>query len=317
MPSWGSTFFNHDDNDQSSTYDANDAGYDYHVPGVDAFDVPAAEPAPEPTAADTPFEPEAPAAEPPEPAPTADDHPGDTGPTPADASETDASETDASPSADASEPTPDDTGMPADKTPKAEHKMPRIRDNAAKAIVAVLDTLATDEGLNAARTVLGVTATSKASLLAAASGVKSRGIPKLDHADAKRIVDAVDALGTDEGVAVAKIFTDTNSPNKASLLAALSEAKTRKRVDEAFRQIGRISDWAKDPDLFIVNMALAFNGDEKNPPLSPKLVFGILNAAAPDRGFGKPSGDVRRDAKTIVTHWDGGVDLSSLNTLRL
>lgn len=199
----------------------------------------------------------------------------------------------------------------ANHTHKTTQRIPRLKETSAKAIVEVLDAMNTDDGIRIARTILGVTSPSKASLLTAASKIHDRGIPKMEQPVAKRIVNAVEALDTSEGIAVAKVFTGSNSPNKATLLSALTETKIRRRVAEAFTQIGKINEWSHEE--LMMNLALGFAKDKN---LS-KLVFGILNAAAPDRGFGRPSGDESRDAKTIAEHWGDGVDLSSLNALRL
>ena len=66
---------------------------------------------------------------------------------------------------------------------------------------------------------LGTNSPSKATLLALTSEIKGRGIPKLEQATAKRIVDAVELLDTDTGIAVAKTLTGSNSPNRATLLS--------------------------------------------------------------------------------------------------
>ena len=164
--------------------------------------------------------------------------------------------------------------------------------------------------MRTARTILGTNSPSKATLLALTSEIKGRGIPKLEQATAKRIVDAVELLDTDTGIAVAKTLTGSNSPNRATLLSALTETKTRNHAATMFQHATKIGTW--DADELMMNLALEFASDKDYA----KSLFVVLDAAAPERGFGRSSGDARKDAKTIAEKWDGGVDLARFSALR-
>lgn len=207
------------------------------------------------------------------------------------------------------EDTADDTDT-GKRTRKASVKVPKLTEDAAKAILDILDTLDDETAVRAARTILGTNSPSKATLLALTSEIKGRGIPKLEQATAKRIVDAVELLDTNTGVAVAKTLTGSNSPNRATLLSALTETKTRNHAATMFQHATKIGTW--DADELMMNLALEFASDKDYA----KSLFVVLDAAAPERGFGRSSGDARKDAKTIAEKWDGGVDLARFSALR-
>lgn len=207
------------------------------------------------------------------------------------------------------EDTADDTDT-GKRTRKASVKVPKLTEDAAKAILDILDTLDDETAVRTARTILGANSPSKATLLALTSEIKGRGIPKLEQATAKRIVDAVELLDTDTGIAVAKTLTGSNSPNRATLLSALTETKTRNHAATMFQHATKIGTW--DADELMMNLALEFASDKDYA----KSLFVVLDAAAPERGFGRSSGDARKDAKTVAEKWDGGVDLARFSALR-
>lgn len=207
------------------------------------------------------------------------------------------------------EDTADDTDT-GKRTRKASVKVPKLTEDAAKAILDILDTLDDETAVRTARTILGTNSPSKATLLALTSEIKGRGIPKLEQATAKRIVDAVELLDTDTGIAVAKTLTGSNSPNRATLLSALTETKTRNHAATMFQHATKIGTW--NADELMMNLALEFASDKDYA----KSLFVVLDAAAPERGFGRSSGDARKDAKTIAEKWDGGVDLARFSALR-
>lgn len=200
-----------------------------------------------------------------------------------------------------------DTGK---RTRKASVKVPKLTEDSAKTILDILDTLDDEAAVRTARTILGTNSPSKATLLALTSEIKGRGIPKLEQATAKRIVDAVELLDTDTGIAVAKTLTGSNSPNRATLLSMLTETKTRNHAATMFQHATKIGTW--DADELMMNLALEFASDKDYA----KSLFVVLDAAAPERGFGRSSGDARKDAKTIAEKWDGGVDLAQFSALR-
>lgn len=205
----------------------------------------------------------------------------------------------------------DDADADAGKrTRKASAKVPKITEEAAKTILDVLDALSDEAAVRTARTILGTNSPSKATLLALTSEIKGRGIPKLEQSTAKRVVDAVELLDTDTGVAVAKTLTGSNSPNRATLLSMLTETKTRNHASTMFQHAAKIGAW--DADELMMNLALEFASDKDYA----KSLFVVLDAAAPERGFGRSSGDARKDAKAIAEKWGGGVDLARFSVLR-
>lgn len=225
-------------------------------------------------------------------------------PQPADAPDTDMREKDEGADTSANE----ETG--GKRTRKATAKVPKISEDAAKTILDILDLLDDDTAVRAARTVLGTNSTSKATLLALTSEIRGRGLPKLEQSTAKKVVDAVELLDTDTGVAVAKTITGSNSPNRATLLSALTETKTRNHAATIFQHAAKIGAW--DADELMMNLALEFASDKDYA----KSLFVVLDTAAPDRGFGRSSGDARKDAKTIAEKWGGGVELERFAALR-
>ena len=200
-----------------------------------------------------------------------------------------------------------DTGK---RTRKASAKVPKLTEEAAKTILDILDVLDDEAAVRTARTILGTNSPSKATLLALTSEIKGRGIPKLEQSTAKRVVDAVELLDTDTGVAVAKTLTGSNSPNRATLLSMLTETKTRNHAATMFQHATKIGAW--DADELMMNLALEFASDKDYA----KSLFVVLDAAAPERGFGRSSGDARKDAKTIAEKWGEGVELSRFAALR-
>ena len=174
------------------------------------------------------------------------------------------------------EDTADDTDT-GKRTRKASVKVPKLAEDAAKAILDILDTLDDEAAVRTARTILGTNSPSKATLLALTSEIKGRGIPKLEQATAKRIVDAVELLDTDTGIAVAKTLTGSNSPNRATLLSMLTETKTRNHAATMFQHATKIGTW--DADELMMNLALEFPSDKDYA----KSMFVVLDAAAPER----------------------------------
>lgn len=204
----------------------------------------------------------------------------------------------------------DASGEPGKRARKAAAKVPKVSEDAAKTILEILDLLDDDASVRTARAILGTNSPSKATLLALTSEIKGRGLPKLEPATAKRIVDAVEVLDTDTGVAVAKTITGSNSPNRATLLSALTETKTRNHAASMFQHAAKIGTW--DADELMMNLALEFASDKEYA----KSLFVVLDAAAPERGFGRSSGDARKDAKAIAEKWGNGVDLARFAALR-
>ena len=143
--------------------------------------------------------------------------------------------------------------------------------------------------------------------------VKKNGVvPTLDRWATKKIIDCYTILSTEQGAAAAKTILGAGTSDPATLLAQLSEKKNRKRVAEVAEQVKELTG-STDTAVLMMNLALAFSADKE----LAKSVFGLLNAIDPDKGFGRSSGDPRKDAKAIAEKWGDGVDLDVVNLLRL
>lgn len=145
----------------------------------------------------------------------------------------------------------------------------------------------------------------------AAKETPRRAGKKNDKADEiRKILEAEKALNTEVGLAAAKSVLGTNSSNHAVLIAQLMETKNR-------RAIAALADRVKDYggyDKADIQSELTFEFvSDKN---FAKTLFGLLNAVAPDRGFGKSTGDARKDARNIASKWGEGIDLSLLDALK-
>lgn len=84
-----------------------------------------------------------------------------------------------------------------------------------------------------------------------------------------------------------------------------------RKVAKLLSGISKLSDVRADD--MKMELTFAFMEDKN---LAPTL-FGVLNALAPERGFGRASGDVRKNASVVAEKWGDGVDLSALDALRV
>lgn len=142
---------------------------------------------------------------------------------------------------------------------------------------------------------------------------KNGVVPTVDRWAAKKLVDCYNVLNTEQGAAAAKSILGAGTGDPATLLAQLSEKKNRKRVNEIVEQVKSLTD-SDSEAVLMMNLALAFSADKD----LAKSLFGLFNAIAPDKGFGRSTGDPRKDAKTIADKWgDDGIDLTVLSALKL
>ena len=85
----------------------------------------------------------------------------------------------------------------------------------------------------------------------------------------------------------------------------------RKRVAEFSKFVKELA--GAQPSDLKMRLAFAFMEDKT---LS-KTLFAVLNAAEPDRGFGRASGEPMKDVNAVAEHWGDGVDLSVVEKLKI
>ncbi len=130
-----------------------------------------------------------------------------------------------------------------------------------------------------------------------------------DRAFAERFMAAEAVLSTKGGMALAQFITDSKSTDVAFMLAALSKRKTRAQIESLNEALGKLQD-ADQVTVAVVLMDLFGRNEEMR-----NLVFRVLNAAAPEKEFGRSSGDSSRDALSISKAWGDGVDIGVLGKL--
>lgn len=145
---------------------------------------------------------------------------------------------------------------------------------------------------------------------------KKDTIANVDAKDVRKLYDVVEYLKSDEhAVAVAKLMTNSNKSDVFELAAELTNGRNavriRKFVDMAQKLGGATS--ATVMALVIIEFTSHRDG--------VKDVFGLLNAVAPDREFGrvnKPEPEKYFDyASQIASKWDDGVDMGIVPLLRI
>ena len=132
---------------------------------------------------------------------------------------------------------------------------------------------------------------------------KNSSFPHLEAASYAKIKDMLDVLSDDRTANIAKILCETSKTDAPVLLEVLTETKTRKRVAEFSKFVKELAG----------ALAFAFMEDKT---LS-KTLFAVLNAAEPDRGFGRASGEPMKDVNAVAEHWGDGVDLSVVEKLKI
>lgn len=143
--------------------------------------------------------------------------------------------------------------------------------------------------------------------------VKKNGtVPTFDRWAAKKLMDCINTLNTESGAAAAKTILGAGTSDPATLLAQLSEKKNRKRVNEVAAQVKELTG-SDDTSVLMMNLALAFSADKD----LAKSMMGLFNAVAPEKDFGRSTGDPRKDARNVASKWGDGLDLSVISTLAL
>lgn len=145
----------------------------------------------------------------------------------------------------------------------------------------------------------------------AAARKKAAAFPHVDAAVASKIRDMFDALEDEKVLAAAKALCDTNKSDPSALIDLLTDTKTRRTVVEFSKFADKLQGSETDDRKMLVVFAIM---NDKN---LPRVLFGVLNALAPGNGFGRPSNDPMKDAASIADHWGDGVDLSSLDVLKV
>lgn len=140
---------------------------------------------------------------------------------------------------------------------------------------------------------------------------KASDFPHLDASAYEKIKEMLDMLSDSRTASVAKTLCETNKSDAATLLALLTETKNRKKI-EKFAKFTNELDNAQPSDLKM-RLAFAFMEDKS---LS-KTLFAVLNAAEPERGFGRATGDAMKDVTAIAEHWGDGVDLGIVEKLKI
>lgn len=139
----------------------------------------------------------------------------------------------------------------------------------------------------------------------------SKEFPRIDERVARKVVDMMKAMEDENVRNVVKLLTGSTKNDPAALVEQLTSSATRKRVAALCKTFSTLADAPADEVGTEVTFALM---TDKN--FAP-ILFGVLNALAPDRGFGRPGNDVRKNARTITEKWGDGVDLSVLDSFRL
>lgn len=140
---------------------------------------------------------------------------------------------------------------------------------------------------------------------------KNSSFPHLEAASYAKIKDMLDVLSDDRTANIAKILCETSKTDAPVLLEVLTETKTRKRVAEFSKFVKELA--GAQPSDLKMRLAFAFMEDKT---LS-KTLFTVLNAAEPDRGFGRASGEPMKDVNAVAEHWGDGVDLSVVEKLKI
>lgn len=138
-----------------------------------------------------------------------------------------------------------------------------------------------------------------------------KAFPTIDAATVEKIGVMLDTLQNENAVAVAKLLCDTSKSDPSALVAMLTETKNRKSVATFAAVASELADSSAD-DMKMRLMFLLM----KDKNLS-KTLFGVLNAVAPERGFGRASNDPMKDVQNVADHWGDGVDLRVIDKLKI
>lgn len=146
---------------------------------------------------------------------------------------------------------------------------------------------------------------------------KRETVANLDEKSVRKVYEMVKLLKENESaVAVAKLMTGTRKSDPFTLVSALTNGRNATRA-KRFADIAERLTSAGSTVVLGIRLPLLFD----NSKTGVEDVFALLNAVAPDRGFGrvnKPERDKYADyAEAIVEKWGDGVDMSMVSRLRL
>jgi len=133
--------------------------------------------------------------------------------------------------------------------------------------------------------------------------------PHIDAAVARRVKELFDALSDPRAVKVAAELTDARGSDPAVMVDALTDARNKKRIEAVVSNVRTLSDAGAD-DLK-ARLVYLFAEDKT----MAKTLFAVLNALEPERGFGRASDDLWKNACAIADKWGDGVDMSLVERL--
>ena len=143
----------------------------------------------------------------------------------------------------------------------------------------------------------------------AAKSHKKSDRPTVPAQSVRMLVDIVDALNAGY-VPVAKLVAESSSGDVYTLAAALTELKTRRRMQQLVDTVQRFID--DEDDDRRTDMALAMKDDKS---LS-KMLFAVVEAVLPDEQIGHSAGAGKenQDSKRLAAVWPR-IDASGLRKL--
>lgn len=138
---------------------------------------------------------------------------------------------------------------------------------------------------------------------------KKKRAVTFDEAFASRFMHAESILSTKNGLALAQFVLETRSDSIPFLLSKLSQTGTRKKLENLDEALSKLE--GTDGMTAGVILSSMFCEDKN----MSGLIYKILNIVAPERDFGKSTGDNLKDAIAIANKWGDGVNLSILKQL--
>ncbi|MBT1162150.1 hypothetical protein [Bifidobacterium sp. SO1] len=143
-------------------------------------------------------------------------------------------------------------------------------------------------------------------------GRKSKdGFPHLDATVVAKVQEMLDVLADHNTAEAVKVLVGAKSDEPAKLVDELTDERNRKKVADFVKMVDEFA--YVDASDMTAQLVMAFMTDKD----FAQVLFAVLNAMAPDRGFGSPSKDVMKNAKAISGKWGDGVDLSMLDKLKV
>lgn len=136
-------------------------------------------------------------------------------------------------------------------------------------------------------------------------------LPKLDRAQVRKFGELWDLMKDDKVVGLVKATAGLSSSSPEVLIAALTETKTRNTIAALSDKINGLH--FDDRGELRYDLQFEFTEDKK----FASTLLGLLKAAAPERDFGRLTGNPKTDAKEIAEKWDATIDLTVLEKLRV